>query len=147
MKDRFTRGFLAGIIAGIVTNVVDYTASMIELTNTRYVDIAARLVYGRASDNLVELLFAFGGQLIFSSFLGVAFAYLIVHIKSMNYLLKGWFYGVVVWFFIFAAIVLYKVPDVSVTHFPTTFVNAILGSIFGLTLSYVLALFDKRYSM
>ncbi|MDW7649977.1 MAG: hypothetical protein SCK29_06410 [Bacillota bacterium] len=146
MQDRFTRGFLAGLFTGVIINIIDYIAFILNLTDTRYVDIAARLVYGTRSHNLFEFIFAYLAQLAFSAFLGVIYSYLLIKITSENHLLKGWLFGVAVWFFTFAIIVMFRVPGISQAHSPTAFTNAVLASIFGITLTQTLAFLDRRYA-
>jgi hypothetical protein len=146
MEDRFTRGFTAGAFAGLIINIFDYVASILQITDTRYVDVAAHLIYGRKSDSLIELLIAYFGQLIFSAFLGAVYAYIIIGITSRNHVLKGWLYGIVIWFLVYAIIVLFNVPDISENHFPTTAVNGLLASIYGILLTKTLIFIEKRFA-
>lgn len=59
MKDRLTRGFIAGLFAGIVMNGENYlTFYVLNFADSRYLDWAAALVYGHPPTNIFETAFA-----------------------------------------------------------------------------------------
>lgn len=140
ITDRFTRGCIAGILAGLVSSVFNLTAYYVGFAKLRYLDFAGVMIYGRKPTSALEALFAWLGMYMFMALLGAIFAYLILGMTSKNYLFKGWFYGVIVWFAVYAIVILFKVPELSVFNLPTTFANFIGASLWGLALGYI---FDK----
>lgn len=87
------QGFIAGIIAGLVLNTINFISYyLFHFAKLRYLDFAAIIIYGRKPVNTFEAVFAQLGQLAFTGFLGIVFAYLITKLlNSKNYLLKGGF--------------------------------------------------------
>lgn len=144
MRDRFLRGFIAGIVGGIVMNIESFLSFYLNFTKTLYLDFAAIVIYGRWPLNSWEAYFALLTQLLFTGFLGVAFAYLLTRLTSVHYLFKGWFYGVVIWFFVFAAGVAFKIPLFERPGSVTVISNFIGASVFGLALAETLHLLDRR---
>ncbi|EEG78639.1 hypothetical protein [Dethiobacter alkaliphilus] len=145
MKDRFTRGFIAGAVGGGFTNIFGYISfNVFNFTDLRFLDYAAVAMFGRKSENLLELLFALSGQIAFSALLGVIFAFLLPYISSVHVYFKGWFYSVTVWFAIYAVTVLFQVPAVSEVNLNTAFSNLIAASIYGIVLPYVMLWLEKN---
>lgn len=145
LNDRFTRGLLAGIIAGILTKVYDLTAYYLHFSTLRWFDVAGTLIYDRKPFSFWEAFFATLGTWFFHTFLGVIFVYLIKKpLLSNNLILKGWFYGVAWWFIIFAVIILFKVPDISLVPLKTSLSNFVGASIWGLLLASALQWLDRK---
>ena len=144
MKDRFTRGFLAGILAGVPTFFFNIGAFYFNLSTLRWADFMGLYVMGRKPIGLGETLFTIIAVYIFLSFLGIIFAYLIPKISSYNYLLKGWVFGVSIWFIAYAVTMLYKVPELAFIPLKTVVSSFIGGSIWGISLSYILKWLDNR---
>lgn len=94
----------------------------------RYLDWAAMLLYGEPPENIYETIMSFTMQVLWAGFLGVIFAFLIPKLTSRAYLLKGMFYGLIVFFIIYAIPVLYQVPHLYRTG-PNTQFSHLIGSI------------------
>ena len=102
MKDRITAGFLSGVAAGIAMNIIDWLGIIAGLYQERLLDWAAIIIFGRLPLTIVATVFAQLGQLFFAGFLGIIFAALLLKFTSGNYLLKGWLFGIIAWFSIYA---------------------------------------------
>lgn len=139
ITDRFTRGLLAGIIAGFITKAYDILAYYLNFSTFRWLDVAGIIIYGRKPLSTVEAIFATLSTWFFHALLGVIFVYLIQRLfSSDNLFLKGWFYGVACWFLIYALIILFKVPEISIIPLKTSVSNFIGASIWGLVLAAAL---------
>lgn len=144
MKDRFTRGFLSGIIAGAPTLAFALLAISLNWTTIRWAHFTAKLLYGRIEMNLMENIFATVTTFFFCGGLGVIFAFVIPRISSLNYILKGWFFGSAVWFLAFAITKLFNVPQMTIIPFNSVVINFIEASIWGVSLGYCLKWMDER---
>ncbi len=144
LKDRFTRGFIAGAAAGILQDVIDYVLYLLRIVELRYLDWAAIILFRHEQANgFSETSFALVAELFFSGILGIAFAYLIPRITSRNYFFKGWLYGVTVWFAIYSIMVLFQVRGLHAVDFSTAVADFITSSVYGLALAAVLLWLDK----
>ena len=97
LNDRFTIGLIAGLIGALPITV--YNLSMHHFIQTfRFLDFAAIFIYGHTPKTLLETAFAFSIAYLFLAFLGGVFAYIITGITSRNLLIKGWVFGLLIWF-------------------------------------------------
>ncbi len=147
IKDRFTRGFLAGAISGVPTFILTVIAYQLKWTSIRWAHFASILIYGHKDRNLLEDIFATLITLFFTGLMGALFAYIIPQIKSSNYPFKGWVYGVTIWFVSYAVTLLFKVPEVATILLKSAFFNFLEASLWGLTLGYTLKWFDDRLKL
>lgn len=136
MKDRVVTGFISGLVAGVAMNIIDWIGYFLELYDERLLDWSAVVTYGRMPNNIEEVIFAQALQIFFSGFLGLLFAYIIPILRSGNYLLKGWVYGVVVNQSLYALAIAFKLPDLTVHTFYATVSHIISASVYGLVLTY-----------
>lgn len=148
MKDRFTKGFIAGIAGWfpqfVFTTTMYYAFHLVKL---RYLDFSAILGYGHKPQNWLQTIFA---ELIVVGFLGVLgaiFALVIKVIRSTNIMLKGALFGAGVWFLIFATTYVSKVEGLyKYINFPTAVINFSGAAIWGISTSLVFLFLNKRYS-
>lgn len=143
MRNRFTKGLIAGVAGGIAMNIfslIDYY--ILQGTTLRFFDWSAVLIYGDRTESLWGNIFALFAQIFFTSFLGLIFAYIVVFFEDTNYLFKGWYYGVFCWLVIYSIDVVFKLNDLAVIPVKTGISNFIGSSIFGLVLGEVLWLMD-----
>jgi uncharacterized membrane protein YagU involved in acid resistance len=144
MKDRFTRGFVAGIIAGIPTLVFNMGAFYLKFATLHWADFMGIFTYGRKPIAFAETLFAIIAVYIFLSFLGIIFAYFILRMSSQNYILKGWVFGLSIWFISYAITILFNVPELAFIPLKTVLSNFIGASIWGISLALALKWLDDR---
>ncbi|ATW24420.1 hypothetical protein [Candidatus Formimonas warabiya] len=143
-NDRLTRGFVAGLIGCIPLFIFNNAAYYLKISQLRYLDFAAVIIYGHRVTNTMEVLFAFFATLFFASALGVVFACLIPAVTHRNILFKGFLFSGGVWFFCYALTVLFKIPEVSHVNVFTAFCNFIGAVIWGLSLAYALQWIDRK---
>jgi len=142
MKDRFTRGFMAGVIAGLISAVWNLGSYYFNMSTLRFLDFAAILTYGRRTRNAWEAIFSWAATVFFYGLLGIIFVYLITLVTSENLFFKGSIYGITSWFTIYAITYLFKVPELSQISFLTTLSNFIGSVIYGVVLGYAVKILD-----
>jgi len=144
LRDRFTRGFLAGIIAAVPSLLFALIAFWLNWTTLRWATFAAILIYGRRSLNLAEEVFSTLAVFMLCGIFGIIFVFLIPKLTSVNLLLKSWVFGVTIWFLAFVATLLFKVPGLLIIPFKTVVINLIQATIWGLLLGYCLSWLENR---
>lgn len=132
------------MVAGIAMNVIDWAGFLLRLYQERLLDWAAVIIYGRLPITTGEILFAQLGQIFFAGILGTIFSSFLLKWTSENYLIKGWFYGILVWFSIYALSTILRIPTLAQHTFNTVVSHFISGSVYGLVLPYTLNWLDKE---
>ncbi len=79
------------------------------------------------------------GQVFFSAAMGILFAFLLPVATSRHYLLKGWFFGMLVWFSAYTVVHLFQLPQTLQLDPSTVLSNIFKASIYGLVLAWSLA--------
>lgn len=146
MKDRFTRGFIAGIAGGIameITNVINY--DIFHIAKMRLLEWASIFVHGNKTTTTGEFVFALMIQILFSGLVGIIFAYLITWLNSKNYILKGIVYGFAIWFASYSIPILFKKINNVATG--TALSNIISAVVYGIVLGATLKWLDKRVNL
>ncbi len=144
IKDRLSKGFIAGLTAGTVMDIIDHLSYFIMNESTfRSVDWVAVLAYGHKVDNLSELVSTQIIHLFFSAFLGMIFIYATPNFPDKNYLLKGWIWAILVWFLSVVFMVTFRTPGIMVLKLEILAYHFILASIFGFVLAVVVHWFNN----
>lgn len=138
MGDRLTLGFIAGVLSGILMNLESHLSYSLQLNTLRYVDWAGITLFGHLPPfETGEIIWAQIAHLFFTGILGIIFIYLIPYVTNKNLLLKGWIYGVLLWFVINAVDpVILELEGIPVTPLRTSVSNFTGASIFGLALAW-----------
>lgn len=143
-KDRLTIGFVSGLMGGIAMNIINYIEYyVLHSTDTRYLDYLAVLIWGKKPTTLWATIFAQGAQFLFAAFLGAVFIFFIKKVTSKNLIFKGWFYGAIAWFLIYAIGVTFKVPVLGVKPQITAASTFISCSIYGIVTAISVAWLNK----
>ena len=125
-------------------NIVDWIGYGLGLYGERLLNWAAVAIYGRLPQNIFETVFAQIAQIMFSGFVGIIFAFLILKLRSENYLIKGWIFGVAAWFGLYALSIAIKLPTLSTHEFNAVFSHFMSSSIYGIVLALVLNRTDRK---
>lgn len=144
MRDRFTRGLVAGIVAGIVPFFINWGAFTLNLNTLRWSEFIGMLILGDLPATTGEMLFTIAAQFILLGILGVIFAYLLPLLSVENYQLKGSLYGLAIWFLAFIIVHLFKIGGIFEIPLKTAATNAVAGLFWGLALSIILGWFEHR---
>jgi len=144
LEDRIASGFIGGIIAGIAMNIIDWIGYSLGFYNERLLDWASIAIYGHLPITNYEVVFAQLGQIFFSGFAGILFSYMLLKLTSGNYLLKGWIFGILMWFGLYATSIALRLPTLTNHDFHTSLAHFISSTVYGLVLASVLNYLDKR---
>lgn len=145
LENRFTNGLIAGAAGGITMNIFSlFDYHVIHGTRLTFLDWSAVMLYGERTQSLWGNIFAMIAQIIFTSFLGVIFAYVVVKIEDRSYIFKGWYYGIACWLTIYGVDILLKLHDLDRIPVKTAVSNFLGSSVFGITLGYILWRLDIR---
>jgi len=142
--DRFKRGFVSGIIAGVPSHLINWGAYYFNFSSVRWIDFMGSMTFGHKPSTLAETLAATIIQYIYVGILGIVFAYLITKVNSKDYFLKATIFSLVVWFMSFMATQLFKLPEFRTITLNSTISNFIGAVIWGISLGYLLNMFDDR---
>ncbi len=137
IKDRFTIGFIAGVLGGVVMSILDYISLALGISEMLFIDWAAVFIFANRTDAFGELIVAQVGQLLFSGFTGILFAYLIIGVTSKYLYFKGVVHALLVWFFSYAIVVLFEVTPLTPVRLDTILSNIVSVIIYGLVLAVV----------
>lgn len=147
--DRYHRGLCAGMIAGIPMNIWDlFSYHYWDFSKLRYLDWSSVMIFGHLPKNNAELAFALISHIFWVGFLGIVFAFLIGEkITSRKFWLKGLEYGYIAGFLIYAAGIAFKLPEIMIRSVDTAVSQFIGGSIWGLTMAFVLKWLDTTQKL
>lgn len=144
MRDRFTRGMVAGLIASVPTVTLNQASYYLHLSTLRYLEFASIVIFGNLPKNRWEAWFAFFVLLGFFGALGSVFALLVPVIKSENLFLKSATYSAMIWFITYAITTLYKVPELQGIPLNNAISNFIGATVWGLALGYAYGWLDHK---
>jgi len=144
LSDRLTREFTAGLLGRVAMIVPDYILFLERFSHLRYLEWAGAVIYGHRPDTLAEAVFAEAAHLFFAGMVSIPVAYLISSSTSVNLSFKGWFYGVAVWFGLFALSALYKIPGIGKIPLGSAVSNCLGASVYGLVSAAALAWLERR---
>lgn len=145
MDEKLIRSFVAGVIGGVAKDVLDFISYCLHITNYRYLDFAAQILYTKAPTFWWDATFAQFIELIFCGLLGVLYFTLIPKSTNKNYLLKGWLFGVSIWLFLCGLGTLFKIPYFYKIPWPTSNSDFVTSSIYGIVLAWSLRWLDQKY--
>jgi hypothetical protein len=148
MQDRTTQGFIAGV-AGAVAEMV-FTLSMFHgfnLIKFRFLDFASMFTFNHEPQGLFQTMIAEAIVWVFMGSLGAIFSLLIKEMGSLNIIMKGGLYGVIVWLLVYVFVTAFRVEVLYPIDFVTSVIHMIGGVIWGTVMAYVFVYFNARYGV
>lgn len=118
---------------------------LLHISTRNYLDWTSVVLYGFLPTTWFHALLAFFAHLLWAGSLGVAFAFLLVKLKSQGIRFKGALFGYFVGFILFGIAILLRMPFFTKIPFPTSASNAIGGILWGVTTAHVLNYFNVKY--
>jgi hypothetical protein len=137
MKDKFLRGVIAGLIAGIVKDIPAIVSDFFFNTFPAYWDYAGLIGFGKEPKTFPEHFYAIIIQLGFSVVVGVSMVYIMNKIQSKHYLLKGAFFGGLIWFSIRGLVFIAQVPRLIHHQQAISIINSLTSIGYGLLLAWI----------
>lgn len=109
LKDRLTAGLLAGFLSGIAGILFElFLAGLLGLGELSFLNFSGGMLFFHTPRNPAEQFVATLVHLLFSAFVGGAFAYFLVLTSHRNDLLKGAIFDIAVTWVIWAVTYLYR---------------------------------------
>lgn len=136
VEDRFTKGFVAGAIGGLAITLLNMLVDAVGIHIVRWVDWMGVILFDHpAPFTWVETFISLIGMVSFNGALGIGFFYLIPLITNRNLLLKGWLWGVSIWFVLDGITSVFKVEGLTNLPIIDVVVDYASASLFGLFLA------------
>lgn len=146
MEDRAVSGAVAGIIGSIVHEIYGQVMKLIGLTEYSYGDFAFCLVTARESERVMDMVVGILANIAVGILFGVIFAFFLKVITKKYLLLKGFFYGWVLWMLLAGFGSVHRLPEFAGMTTADALV-ALGGSIiWGVVTAYTLKIMDIRSS-
>jgi uncharacterized membrane protein len=131
--DRFTRGFILGVISSAIKdaiNLLDYY--VFHITNIRYPDFMASLVFGRHIKSMFELIICQILELGYEGILGIMFIYLAYRTHNKrNLWFKGFIFGTTAYIINYTLGAFYKLPVMQLVDAKSVISQVLTSAIFG----------------
>jgi len=113
LKDRVLIGWISGALGLLTRNVYSYFAKLIGLAKFYIWQLSADLFMDQKYiksfwGNTVGFL----ADIVFGGLLGIVFIYFLKYTNSKNIVIKGWWYGIAAWLFLFG-MMLHNLPQMQ----------------------------------
>jgi hypothetical protein len=145
MEEQFIKGVIGGTIAAFAKDIPDALVHMIfKITKLSFWDYSGIIATGKHPVGILEQVYAFGYEVIFSIFLGIIYANIAPHINTKHYLLRGAIYGAMVWFVIRMAVIAYQITALFNEDINTAIAHSIGSILFGMVLAWVVNFLQKK---
>ncbi|OWZ82847.1 hypothetical protein [Natranaerobius trueperi] len=146
MHDRFYYGFISGILAGIFPLIINLGSLLVNLTTLIWSDFMSVYIIGRTPEGMLETLFFIVVQFVFLGVVGILFNFLLPHILSERIALKGFVYGIVVWFVLFTMPTLLGIPKLEELPIKTAITHLFSAGAWGIALALILNKINDKVS-
>ena len=144
LKDKMISGFLAGCIGALAMNIIDWIGYLTGFHQEQLLDWSGVLIYGSVPSGFAETLFAQLAQISFGGFIGITFYGFFLKWLKGNHFVKGWIYGILSWFFIYAFSMLFDKPEINFHAFPAAFSHFLSASVYGIVMSLALRWLEQK---
>ncbi len=142
MKDRLVAGSVAGACGALVQELYAIILKTLGFSDRTYGDMALILV----SQNMNEgvLLIEIIANAAVGLFFGAVLAYILMLTTSRYYLLKGIFYGIVLWLILSGFGSIFDLPKFKGTPPDIALITLIGSIIYGIVTAYTLKLLESK---
>lgn len=100
LKDRTTRGVIAGAAGALAQNIYAYILKIFGLADIIYLDVSKAVLFRNNYNGILADTAALMGHFVVDMLLGVVLAFYIQATSSQFSILKGVMFSLVVWFFV-----------------------------------------------
>jgi len=147
-RDRFARALIAGVFSSVILfglNLFSYY--VLHLSERRYINYSALMIFGRKFNNLFEAILSSIAQIGFAAGLIVIFSYLILKEKRENNLWRGLFIGFGSWFSIMSFSYIIGIHEKLPINIGSAISFMVTSLIWGISGSWFLHILDERYGI
>ena len=142
-EDHLVAGVVAGIAGISVQTIYALLIKYFGLTDRIYIDFAQVIIMSENRPGISAFFIGLIAQLVIGGMFGVVFAFIEKFTSSRYYLLKGVFFGAVLWFLLTGFGTMWRLP---VFHEMPTYAaySSLIGAlIYGIALAYTMKLLEK----
>lgn len=136
--DRLFKGFLSGILGAIPMNLLNLTFYKFKLTNIRFIDWASIIMLGKLPNDLHSIIYTLFIQILWSGALGIGMVLIYPYINGKGYYIKGTLYAFLLGFIFRGIVVLFRIPELSITSTLGSELNFMAVISWGLTAAFIL---------
>jgi hypothetical protein len=140
--DKFIRGFWFGIAGGVVKNLLTLIFYFLFKIHLTFLGYASVVVFTHFATNLFENLVALFAEITYGLTWSILFSYTLGENIQKHYVLKGFLYGLFIWFVLRVVIFLFRITSLYYHNPITALADVATAVAFGITLS----LLHKRYT-
>jgi hypothetical protein len=145
IRDRFTRGWVAGACGGLLGGILGFLPYYIGISTMRLSDWSAILIFGREPPfSFVDQVYAVFVLALSTGTTGIIFAFLLLFITEENIYFKGWIIFLFPWWIIYLLTALAKTEGTLNLSVMTTFSDGISTTIIGLVAVYSYRLLEPK---
>ena len=146
-EDRLMAGVVSGTVAILIQTAYALTVKSLGFTDRIYVDFAKVIIMSENRQGLSPFFIGLIAQLVIGAMFGVVFAFVEKFTSSRYYIVKGVFFGAVLWFLLTGFGTMWRLPVFS--DMPTySAYSTLTGSlIYGLALAYTMKLLEKHTNL
>lgn len=146
LNDRFARRLVAGFLSSLILFALNmFSHYVLHISERRYINYAALMIFGREASNLIEEIFSSFAQIGFAAGLIIISSYFILKEKSRNTFWRGLFIGFGSWFAIMSISYIIGVHKILPMDIKSAVSFMIASSIWGIIGAWLLLILDKRY--
>lgn len=147
-KDRFLFGCFSGIAGGIIALVtMGIPAKLLGLTDKLVYDYGMIIILGKPKYEFLDYVVGLLAHLSVSGISGTLFAFFIYLTSPRCLFIKGFFFGVGIWFFLSSIGTLYKVPMIMEKTAQGALVTFVTSGYWGLITPLFLKIFHAKLTV
>ena len=142
-EDRLIAGAVAGTVAILIQTIYALTIKSLGLTDRIYIDFAKVIIISENRPGLSAFFIGLIAQLVIGGMFGVVFAFIEKFTSSRYYVLKGIFFGAILWFLLTGFGTMWRLPvfhEMPTNAAYSTLIGALL---YGIALAYTMKLLEK----
>ena len=143
-NDTLFRGIISGLTASILKFLIDLSLLGLGIIKVGFWNYAAIVIFNRHPQAPIEFCFASVLEIIFSTFWGVVFCWLLNRIKTRHSIICGAFFGSLLWFFFRTMILAFKIEQMLPTNQP--FINLFTFWALSMLFGAVVATLDQYFA-
>ncbi len=146
-EDRLVAGAVSGTVAILIQTTYALIIKYLGLTDRIYVDFAKVIIISESRQGISAFFIGLIAQLVIGGMFGVAFAFIEKFTSSRYYLVKGIFFGAILWFLLTGFGTMWRLPVFHEMPTSAAYSTLIGALIYGLALAYTMKLLEKHTNL
>lgn len=142
-NDRSTAGAIAGLVGAFIQEMSAIVFKYLGFTDRSFIDYASVMIMFHTAHSFMEHVVAWTAHFAVGIMLGLLFVQVFMITSTKYLLLKGIFYGFILWFVLLGLGTVFRLPEFTAIPWNvamSTFVGSIIWS---LSVAYTLRILEK----